>query len=122
MQEVTLNPPRQKVKINFVTCHRLPERSFFYKGKQFPVCARCTGFYAAYLTLPIFTFWWHPNLIWMSLMMVPALADGLTQAYMNRESNNLLRLITGIFAGAGSMALACAFGRLIGDVILNIIN
>lgn len=24
-------------------CHQLAERSFFYKGYQFPVCARCTG-------------------------------------------------------------------------------
>lgn len=24
-------------------CHRRPERSFFYKGRQFPICARCTG-------------------------------------------------------------------------------
>ena len=24
-------------------CHQMPERSFFYKGKQFPVCSRCTG-------------------------------------------------------------------------------
>ena len=26
-------------------CHRIPERSFFFRGHQFPVCARCTGFY-----------------------------------------------------------------------------
>ena len=24
-------------------CHQMPERSFFIKGYQFPVCARCTG-------------------------------------------------------------------------------
>ena len=24
-------------------CHQMPERSFFIKGFQFPVCARCIG-------------------------------------------------------------------------------
>ena len=24
-------------------CHQMPERSFFFNGYQFPVCARCTG-------------------------------------------------------------------------------
>ena len=31
-------------------CHRMPERSFFYKGYQFPVCARCTGVCLGQLT------------------------------------------------------------------------
>ena len=26
-----------------IGCHQMPERSFFYKEYQFPVCARCTG-------------------------------------------------------------------------------
>jgi uncharacterized membrane protein len=28
-------------------CHQMPERSFFWDGHQFPVCARCTGLYAS---------------------------------------------------------------------------
>ena len=26
-----------------IGCHQISERSFFIKGYQFPVCARCTG-------------------------------------------------------------------------------
>jgi uncharacterized membrane protein len=28
-----------------VVCHQLPERSFHFWGRQFPVCARCAGLY-----------------------------------------------------------------------------
>ena len=31
--------------IGAVICHQRPERSFFWDGHQFPVCARCTGLY-----------------------------------------------------------------------------
>lgn len=31
-------------------CHQNPERSFFIWGKQFAVCARCTGLYFGFLT------------------------------------------------------------------------
>ncbi|MGG7175281.1 DUF2085 domain-containing protein [Clostridium neonatale] len=24
-------------------CHQLPDRSFFIRSYQFPICARCTG-------------------------------------------------------------------------------
>jgi len=30
-----------------VVCHQRPERSFHIEGSQMPVCARCTGLYAA---------------------------------------------------------------------------
>jgi uncharacterized membrane protein len=53
---------------------------------------------------------------------LPALVDGLTQAYMNRESNNWLRLATGIPAGAGCMALAALLGQWIGRLILMIVR
>jgi uncharacterized membrane protein len=31
--------------IGSVVCHQLPERSFFWGDRQFPVCARCTSLY-----------------------------------------------------------------------------
>ncbi|HEX7139822.1 MAG TPA: DUF2085 domain-containing protein, partial [Vicinamibacterales bacterium] len=33
--------------IGSAVCHQLPERSFHIWGRQFPVCARCTGIYLA---------------------------------------------------------------------------
>jgi uncharacterized membrane protein len=124
MTEAVLNKPKEKVKLEFTLCHKMPERSFFYKGKQFPVCARCTGFYVSYaLTLPVFTFsWWEPSFLIIGLLMIPALVDGLTQAYMNRKSNNMLRFITGVLSGTGAMALAAITGKWIGHLILLIIK
>jgi uncharacterized membrane protein len=33
--------------IGSAVCHQLPARSFHLWGRQLPVCARCTGIYAA---------------------------------------------------------------------------
>ena len=57
-------------------CHRMPERSFFYKGYQFPVCARCTG-----------GFDWGIQ----ELKIIP--------------STNFRRLLTGIFGGFGIFSI-----------------
>jgi uncharacterized membrane protein len=32
-------------EIGSLLCHQLPERSFYFRGAQWPVCARCTGLY-----------------------------------------------------------------------------
>ena len=118
-----INKTPHKTKFQFVVCHRIPHRSFFFRGRQFPVCARCTGIYAAYLTLPVFTFdWWSPGIIISALLLIPAVLDGLTQAYFDRESNNTLRFISGILAGSGLMSLTAILGKFIGSVILTIIK
>src|SRR4051812_167741 len=31
--------------VGSLICHQRPDRSFFWQGHQFPVCARCTGIY-----------------------------------------------------------------------------
>jgi uncharacterized membrane protein len=87
-------------------CHRKPERSFFIRGHQFPVCARCTGFYTGLIIYLVFSrFYGHgygPDMLLMSMiLMMPAAVDGLTQYFGPRESTNTLRFITGFIGGVG---------------------
>jgi uncharacterized membrane protein len=104
-------------------CHRKPERSFFWKGKQFPVCARCTGIHLGYLSFPLFLFSVISLNFWITiLMIVPTLVDGLTQAFLKRESNNLLRVTTGLMAGIGAMSMISIIGNFLGDQILFILK
>jgi uncharacterized membrane protein len=112
-----------KGKLHIAFCHRIPSRSFFFRGKQFPVCARCTGIHIGYLTFPFFMFnVFTLNIWWSVLLMIPTYIDGLTQAFFNRESTNLLRVTTGLISGIGSMSLISIIGKFIGDQILLIFN
>jgi uncharacterized membrane protein len=103
-------------------CHRLPERSFFIKGHQFPVCARCTGFYTGLIIYLIANlFYKHPydlGMLFISmLLMVPAAIDGITQYFGPRESTNNLRFITGFIGGVGLII----FIKIILRWILNVL-
>lgn len=113
-------------KLKWITvtyCHRRPERSFFWKGKQFPVCARCTGIHIGYITFPLFMFnVISLNLWWTILLIVPTYIDGITQAFYKRESNNFLRITTGFMAGVGCMSIVAIIGKFLGDKILLIIK
>jgi uncharacterized membrane protein len=111
-----------KRQLHFTFCHKKPERSFFWRGKQFPVCARCTGIHIGYLSFPIFTFnLWQLDL-WLTLVLIlPTIIDGWTQAFYSRESNNVIRVITGLSAGVGMMSLVAIIGQYIGYLILLIL-
>ena len=59
-------------------CHRMPERSFFIRGYQFPVCARCTGFYISLIIYFIYTYFNFVNyniplLIFAVILLIPAM-------------------------------------------------
>ena len=103
-------------------CHRKPERSFFIKDHQFPVCARCTGFYtglATYLILNNFyTHSYDLNMLLISMvLMIPVAIDGLTQYFGPRESTNNLRFVTGFIGGIGLII----FLKIIIRWILNVL-
>lgn len=110
-------------KLSFSYCHRLPERSFFFKGKQLPLCSRCTGINLGYFILPLFILNLISIPLWWSIAMVlPTYIDGTIQAYTKYQSNNFLRFTTGIISGIGTMSLVSITGIAIGKLILTIIN
>ena len=83
-------------------CHQRPERSFFYKGYQFPVCARCTGVIVGELVALIFLgFGIRLPILISALFVVPLAIDGGLQYIKVLYSTNLRRVITGLIAGFG---------------------
>ncbi|MFQ7526331.1 MAG: DUF2085 domain-containing protein [Mediterraneibacter gnavus] len=72
-------------------CHCRSDRSFYWKGTQFPICARCTGELVGMilcpLTFPLVS--WSPWIfaVLMSLMIL----DGVIQMLTSYESNNRRR-------------------------------
>lgn len=91
-------------------CHRKPERSFFINGHQFPVCARCTGFYTTIIMYTVYAYYvpivYTPEYVLFGVLLcVPAILDGTTQLLEFRQSNNFLRFVTGILGGIGLMII-----------------
>ena len=99
---------KKRIKMNYnnLICHRKPERSFFIKGHQFPVCARCTGFYTGLIIFLIYDYYFNIdyslNLLILSIiLLIPTSIDGFTQLLNFRQSNNTLRFLTGLIGGIG---------------------
>lgn len=83
-------------------CHQRPDRSFFIKGRQFPLCARCTGILAGYiLGIIIACVTCCTNYLWFLSLLIPMIIDGGIQLLFKIESNNLRRFITGLLGGIG---------------------
>ncbi len=84
----------------FFGCHARPDRSFYFRGKQFPICARCTGELIGMIAgIPIAIFWGYPRFEVVLLMMLPLIFDGFLQRLTAYESTNIRRLLTGILFG-----------------------
>lgn len=110
-------------RLELSLCHQKPERSFFWKGKQFPLCARCSGIHLGYFSIPLFLFGIiEIPILWTIIMILPTYIDGLVQAYFDIESTNSRRFITGLASGIGSMSLITITGIYIGQQILTLIN
>lgn len=81
-----------------ISASKIPERSFFFKGYQFPLCARCTGItighLIAFIAAPFHTF--HRSIL---ILMLPLAIDGTVQYFTRYESNNRKRFISGLLYG-----------------------
>ena len=91
---------------NHSGCHQLPERSFFYKGKQFPVCARCTGVFFGELLAVIIPFFKYTISLPKALFLLGIMGlDWGLQALHIKKSTNRRRLITGFLGGLGVVSI-----------------
>lgn len=93
----------------FARCHQMPERSFFLRSYQFPLCARCTGIMigriVAILLFPFVLLPIKTSLIVFPLLMLPLAVDGVVQRFSSYTSNNFKRVATGIMWGFASISL-----------------
>lgn len=80
-----------------IHCHQRPDRSFFWRGRQIPICARCFGLTIGAVSVPLYL---HNQYLALAMIIV-MLLDGGSQALRLRESNNLLRVATGFGCAIG---------------------
>ena len=89
----------------FFKCHCRDDRSFHYKSKKFPICARCTGELVG-IVLSIFScIFFKISLLAVVLLMLPMILDGGIQLFTSYESNNFRRFVTGFLFGYGLIML-----------------
>lgn len=82
-------------------CHQRPDRSFFFRGRQFPVCARCTGVLVGEILAIGLRFFIKPQFMICVDFTLILLIDWMIQHFKIKESTNFRRLITGILGGFG---------------------
>lgn len=87
----------------FMRCHQRGDRSFFIRGRQIPVCARCFGILLGPLILLLCEQWLSRPIA--AACIVAFFFDVGSQLLRLRESNNWLRLITGILFSASVLFL-----------------
>jgi len=105
---------RTKIKIwaflmrlgNRSGCHQLEERSFFYKGWQFPVCARCTGILVGQIVyVLLYILGSRINIFVSTSFLAIMFLDWFLQYKNIKKSNNIRRLVTGILAGIAQISI-----------------
>lgn len=82
-------------------CHQRPDRSFFIKNYQFPLCARCTGLVVGYIIAIIILVFYQINFVVCMAMCAIMYLDWKIQDLKIRESTNYRRFVTGIICGIG---------------------
>jgi uncharacterized membrane protein len=111
-------------KLGDIMCHQKAERSFFINGNQMPFCSRCTGIFLGLsmgLMIAIFKKFRLDGkfIILLIAAFVPISIDGIGQLFGFWESNNLIRVITGLSAG---IVCGIAIGLIVDEVTATFIS
>jgi uncharacterized membrane protein len=93
--------PHAVYYIGDAECHQLANRSFFINDNQMPFCARDVGLFVGLAAASgVATFIRYKiNPLFVLAGLVPLGVDGGLQLVTEYESNNLLRVATGLLAG-----------------------
>ncbi len=99
-------------------CHQKAERSFFINDNQMPFCSRCTAIWLGFaIGLGFMVFYKikldEKFLILILIGLAPIGIDGVGQLLKFWESNNLIRLISGVLIG---IVCGVAIGVIIDEV------
>lgn len=101
-------------------CHQKAERSFFINQNQMPFCSRCTAIWLGLAVgLGFMVFYkieLNERFLFLILIgIVPIGIDGVGQLLQLWESTNIIRLITGLFAGiVTGISIALIIDEIIG--------
>jgi uncharacterized membrane protein len=96
-------------------CHQFPTHSFYIFGSNIGLCSRCFSIYFTLFVSSILLVFFDIKISWRYrflisfILAIPLLLDGFTQLYNLRESNNYLRLKTGILFGFGVAVIFTSF-------------
>lgn len=87
-------------KYGLCFCHRRKDRSIHFFGLENYLCSRCMGLLFGGI-IGILLMWIRIEIpiILLILLMIPLIIDGFLQLFSIRESNNFIRLITGLGFG-----------------------
>ena len=99
-------------------CHQKAERSFFINGNQMPFCARCTSIWLGLaMGLGFLVFYkieLNEKFLYLIVIgLAPIGIDGVGQLFGFWESNNIIRVITGVLIG---FVCGVAIGLIIDEI------
>ena len=116
-----LDNPGQEAKMNLfaqavytmgdIECHQIAERSYYLNGNELPICSRDVGLSIGLLTGMLIGLLYvrRINPFLLAVGILPMVMDGGLQAISSYQSNNSLRIMTGIVAGVAVALLLCEF-------------
>lgn len=93
-------------KIGLCFCHRRKDRTIRFFGLENFFCSRCLGVLIGFFIGLCYSIFFHSfPLVLGIIFMIPLVIDGFSQLFGYRESNNIIRLITGFLFGFGMTAI-----------------
>jgi uncharacterized membrane protein len=116
-----LDNPGQEARMNLfaqavytmgdIECHQIAERSYYLNGNELPICSRDVGLSIGLLAGMVVGLLYvrRINPFLLAVGILPILLDGGLQTVSSYQSNNTLRILTGIVAGVAVALLLCEF-------------